>query len=174
MDMVILLVRTLFFYFLIRLLVQGMTKTDKLHLPFLTDLFVGFMVVQLSVLAIEQPAKPLILSLIPIFVLLTVHFLSKKIFTKPHVPKHPFPIQRWADTEIAEWDQEIELFPQKKLPLLLILDGQVLDSNLEQIGKTRFWLKNEIQKFEVRRFKEVAYFSMDEQGKCFLDKKSPI
>ena len=31
------------------------------------------------------------------------------------------------------------------LPLPLIMDGKVQDDNLEKIGKTRFWLKNQLQ-----------------------------
>ena len=53
------------------------------------------------------------------------------------------------------------------LPLPLIMDGKVQDDNLEKIGKTRFWLKNQLQEKGVRDFKEVFYCSIDHRGECF-------
>ncbi|MGO4271748.1 YetF domain-containing protein, partial [Paenibacillus sp. TAF58] len=50
-------------------------------------------------------------------------------------------------------------------------DGKVQDENLEKIGKTRFWLKNQLQAKGVRDFKEVFYFSIDHRGRMFLDRK---
>lgn len=57
------------------------------------------------------------------------------------------------------------------LPLPLIMDGKVQDANLEKLGKTRFWLKSQIQQEGVREFKEVFFCSVDHRGKLFLDKK---
>ncbi|OPH48547.1 hypothetical protein BC351_08770 [Paenibacillus ferrarius] len=57
------------------------------------------------------------------------------------------------------------------LPLALIMDSKVQDDNLEKIGKTRFWLKNQLQLKGVRDFKEVFYCSIDHRGRIFLDRK---
>ncbi|KRF18535.1 DUF421 domain-containing protein [Paenibacillus sp. Soil787] len=57
------------------------------------------------------------------------------------------------------------------LPLPLIMDGKVQDENLDKIGKTRFWLKNQLQVKGVRDFKEVFYCSIDHRGRIFLDHK---
>ncbi|TBL81600.1 DUF421 domain-containing protein [Paenibacillus thalictri] len=57
------------------------------------------------------------------------------------------------------------------LPLPLIMDGRVQDTNLEKIGKTRFWLKNELQSRGAKEFKEVFFCSIDHRGNLFLDKK---
>ncbi|NOV04109.1 DUF421 domain-containing protein [Paenibacillus planticolens] len=57
------------------------------------------------------------------------------------------------------------------LPLPLIMDGKVQDDNLEKIGKTRFWLKNQLQIKGARDFKEVFYCSIDHRGRMFLDRK---
>jgi uncharacterized membrane protein YcaP (DUF421 family) len=61
--------------------------------------------------------------------------------------------------------------PRTGLPLPLIVDGQVLDENLESIGKTRFWLKNEVQKYGYSDFKKIFYCSIDNAGELFLDPK---
>jgi uncharacterized membrane protein YcaP (DUF421 family) len=57
------------------------------------------------------------------------------------------------------------------LPMPLILDGQVQDDNLEKLGKTRFWLKSELQNHEVDNFKHVYFCSIDHKGKLYVDKK---
>ncbi|MFD0694074.1 DUF421 domain-containing protein [Paenibacillus sp. GCM10027628] len=57
------------------------------------------------------------------------------------------------------------------LPLPLIMDGKVQDENLEKIGKTRFWLKNQLQAKGTNDFKEVFYCSIDHRGRLFLDRK---
>ena len=59
------------------------------------------------------------------------------------------------------------------LPLPLIMDGKVQDDNLKKIEKTRFWLKNELQRYGVNDFKEVFFCSIDHRGKLFVDKKRP-
>ncbi|GAA3408268.1 DUF421 domain-containing protein [Paenibacillus hodogayensis] len=57
------------------------------------------------------------------------------------------------------------------LPLSLILDGKVQDSNLEKIGKTRFWLKNQLQAQGVNDFKKVFFCSIDHRGRLYMNKK---
>jgi len=57
------------------------------------------------------------------------------------------------------------------LPLPLIMDGQVQDDNLEKLGKTRFWLKSELQQYDVDNFKQVFFCSIDHKGKLYVDKK---
>ncbi|MNJ52808.1 hypothetical protein D3C77_481620 [compost metagenome] len=57
----------------------------------------------------------------------------------------------------------------EEIPLSLIMDGKVQDQNLEQIGKTRFWLKNQIQARGVKDFKEIFFCSIDHQGKLYIN-----
>jgi uncharacterized membrane protein YcaP (DUF421 family) len=57
------------------------------------------------------------------------------------------------------------------LPLPLIMDGKVQDDNLQKLGKTRFWLKNELQAKGTNDFKDVFFCSIDHKGRIFLDKK---
>ncbi len=56
------------------------------------------------------------------------------------------------------------------LPLPIIMDGKVRDDNLEAIGKTRFWLKNELQQHGVREFKDVFLCTVDHRGKLFVNR----
>ncbi|MNO00029.1 hypothetical protein D3C81_2198230 [compost metagenome] len=51
------------------------------------------------------------------------------------------------------------------------MDGRVDDENLKIIGKTRFWLKNQIQAQGIKDFKEVFYCSIDHKGKIYINRK---
>ncbi|WP_059054409.1 DUF421 domain-containing protein [Paenibacillus senegalimassiliensis] len=55
------------------------------------------------------------------------------------------------------------------LPLPLIMDGKVNDDNLRQIGKTRFWLKQQIQAKGLADFKQVFFCSIDHTGKLYVN-----
>jgi uncharacterized membrane protein YcaP (DUF421 family) len=93
-----------------------------------------------------------------------------------------------SDVEFAilETTGKLSVFPKEKkiseegvhkslrpfqMPVPLIIDGKVQDDWLRQIGKTRFWLKNEIQKQGYRDFKEIFYASVNSNGKLFIDRK---
>ncbi|MGG4092549.1 YetF domain-containing protein [Paenibacillus lautus] len=60
------------------------------------------------------------------------------------------------------------------LPIPLILDGKVQDENLELIDKTRFWLKNEIQNYGAKDFKDIFLCSIDHKGRIYIDRKDRI
>ncbi|MBP1966016.1 DUF421 domain-containing protein [Paenibacillus aceris] len=76
------------------------------------------------------------------------------------------------EKETAIDDQGLKgMIRYEGLPLPLIMDGKVQDDNLEKIGKTRFWLKNQLQVKGARDFKEVFYCSIDHRGRMFLDRK---
>ncbi|WP_134700052.1 YetF domain-containing protein [Ammoniphilus sp. YIM 78166] len=173
MDLAILLIRTLVLYFLLMLTLQLLFRRRKTTLA---DLLVAFMIAQFAVLAVDRPEKPLLALLLPTLLLLVLHQLFKPVFNKkeetpnPKIPSIQLRPQK-ADVEMGLLETVAPSGPIGPLPLPLILDGRVLDHNLEQLGKTRFWLKNEVQRYGVRRFKEVAYCSMDRYGHMFLDKK---
>lgn len=57
------------------------------------------------------------------------------------------------------------------LPLPLIMDGLVQDQNLERIGQTRFWLRDQIRKYGIKEFKEIFLCTLDHKGELYIDKK---
>lgn len=57
------------------------------------------------------------------------------------------------------------------LPLPLIMDGKVQDTNLKKIGKTRFWLKDQLGSRGYHDFKEVFLCTLDHKGEMYIDKK---
>lgn len=54
------------------------------------------------------------------------------------------------------------------LPIPLIMDGKVQDENLEMIGKTRFWLRQQIRQKGVSEFRDVFLCSVDHEGKVYV------
>lgn len=80
-------------------------------------------------------------------------------------PERPAaPVPKEAETDKPR-------FRYEGLPLPLIMDGKVQDENLMKIGKTRFWLKNQLQSKGAYDFKEVFFCSIDHRGRMYLDKK---
>jgi len=58
------------------------------------------------------------------------------------------------------------------LPIALIMDGEVLDENLEKLGKNRFWLKKELRSRGIRSFDDVFFCSIDHNAKLYIGRKS--
>ncbi|OBZ19246.1 hypothetical protein A8L34_06915 [Bacillus sp. FJAT-27264] len=56
------------------------------------------------------------------------------------------------------------------LPIPLIMDGKVQDMNLEMIGKTRFWLRQQIRQKGVSDFRDVFLCSVDHEGKIYVSR----
>lgn len=57
------------------------------------------------------------------------------------------------------------------LPIAIIMDGKVMDEELNKIGKTRFWLKKELNQRGVSNPKDVFFCSVDHKGRLFVDVK---
>ncbi|OXM15387.1 DUF421 domain-containing protein [Paenibacillus herberti] len=55
------------------------------------------------------------------------------------------------------------------LPIPIIMDGKVQDQSLEKLGKNRFWLKQQLRKFNVSDYKQVFFCSVDHKGELFVD-----
>ncbi|HEX9062160.1 MAG TPA: DUF421 domain-containing protein [Clostridia bacterium] len=60
------------------------------------------------------------------------------------------------------------------IPLDLIIDGTVIDKNLNKIGLGREWLTGELKKFGISNVSEVLFASIDSQGEIFYQKKEDL
>jgi uncharacterized membrane protein YcaP (DUF421 family) len=58
------------------------------------------------------------------------------------------------------------------MPVPLVMDGKVQNENLERLGKTRFWLKNELQANQVTDIKQVFLCTIDYRGRVFVHANS--
>jgi uncharacterized membrane protein YcaP (DUF421 family) len=71
--------------------------------------------------------------------------------------------------------QDLNLSTQYEgLPLPLVIDGQVMDSNLQKARLNPGWLKSELNKFGIKSFKDVLFASLDTEGKLFYQAKTKI
>lgn len=88
-------------------------------------------------------------------------------------------LEKQNDTDESDEQREKEKesstepprFRYEGLPLPLIMDGKVQDENLDKIGKTRFWLKNQLQAHGIYDFKKVFFCTIDHRGRLYLDAK---
>ena len=58
------------------------------------------------------------------------------------------------------------------LPYTLILDGHIIDRNLNKIGRDITWLQQELNKFSISNPEEVLFACLDTEGKLFYQLKS--
>jgi uncharacterized membrane protein YcaP (DUF421 family) len=82
---------------------------------------------------------------------------------------HPEQNLQWEASEELVQQQAEHRIRYEGLPLPLIMDGKVLDRNLEKIGRDRFWLKNQIQLKGAKDFKEIFFCTIDHRGRIFVD-----
>ena len=59
------------------------------------------------------------------------------------------------------------------LPLVLIMDGQVMSSELRKSQLTEAWLRTELEKCGIKSPNEVLIASLNTQGELFLQPKEP-
>jgi uncharacterized membrane protein YcaP (DUF421 family) len=97
--------------------------------------------------------------------------VRKKDFHESHLVRDPSMknLQWEASQELTDQQQEGNRIRYEGLPLPLIMDGKVLDKNLDKIGRDRFWLKNQIQLKGAKDFKEIFFCSIDHRGNIFID-----
>ncbi|WP_096188249.1 DUF421 domain-containing protein [Evansella halocellulosilytica] len=57
------------------------------------------------------------------------------------------------------------------LPLPLILDGEVQEDHLSEIGKTPLWLRQQLRKLGYREIKKISYCSLNGDQQFFIDLK---
>mgnify|MGYP001330990565 CR=1 FL=1 len=58
-----------------------------------------------------------------------------------------------------------------RMPVPVIVEGEVQDEGLKKLGKNRLWLKREIRKKGYQRFEDIYFATVNHQGELFLDPK---
>ncbi|PZD94151.1 hypothetical protein DNH61_19555 [Paenibacillus sambharensis] len=56
----------------------------------------------------------------------------------------------------------------EKLPLLLISEGKVIEENLRQTGKTRFWLNREVTLKGIKGIRQVCWCTINFRGELYI------
>ena len=67
--------------------------------------------------------------------------------------------------------EDMNILPEYEgIPYDLIVDGKIMQKNLQAIGKDKEWLKKQVQKFKMQPH-EVLVATMDGKGNFFCQKK---
>ncbi|WP_235287282.1 DUF421 domain-containing protein [Paenibacillus tarimensis] len=56
----------------------------------------------------------------------------------------------------------------EKLPVLLIAHGKVMEENLQQTGKTRFWLNREVSLAGLKGIRQVYWCTVNGRGELYI------
>jgi uncharacterized membrane protein YcaP (DUF421 family) len=56
--------------------------------------------------------------------------------------------------------------------LPLVLDGKILEDNLEKVDKTAFWLRQELKKAGIKDIKGISFCTLNEDGTLYVDEKN--
>ncbi|MCR8644109.1 hypothetical protein NV379_15760 [Paenibacillus sp. N1-5-1-14] len=163
-----LILRLVLIGLVVALVVRPISKVEVGKLS-VVDFVILVMVAQIGVMAFVEPGRKLTDVLMPLAILAVIRFMLTVKIPARGIPKE-LP-QTVSSVGIPPIEQS-GLIRYEGLPLPLILDGKVQDANLEKIGQTRFWLKNQLQEMGAEGFKQVFFCSFDHRGRMYyLDKK---
>ena len=67
--------------------------------------------------------------------------------------------------------EDFNIMPEYEgIPYDLVIDGEVMEKNLEAIGKNYNWLKKQVEKFDIKP-EEALVVTIDGKGQIFCQKK---
>lgn len=69
---------------------------------------------------------------------------------------------------VIKKDEDSESSPIQMI-LPLILDGKILEDNLEKMNKTSFWLRQELKKVGFKDIKTISFCTLNDDGALFVD-----
>ena len=72
---------------------------------------------------------------------------------------------------VIKKNEETERSPLQMI-LPLVLDGKVLEDNLEKVDKTAFWLRQELKKVGFKDVKSISFCTLNEDGSLYVDEKN--
>ncbi|UTI41871.1 DUF421 domain-containing protein [Niallia sp. RD1] len=204
----IILFRTILIYALIVLIFRLMGKREIGELSIL-DLVVFIMIAEIAVVAIEDYHDPLLPTLFPMFILLSIQVLlaflslkSKKmrdfiegeptlIIKNGEINEAAMKSQRYnyddllvqlrekdirniADVEFAilETSGKLSVFEKENnkssITIPLIMDGIIQESNLDKMGRTNLWLRQQLKEKGFLHIKNISFCSYQD-GEFYVD-----
>ncbi|GGB49299.1 DUF421 domain-containing protein [Fictibacillus barbaricus] len=69
---------------------------------------------------------------------------------------------------VIKKDEDSESSPIHMI-LPLILDGKILEDNLEKMNKTSFWLRQELKKVGFKDIKTISFCTLNDDGSLYVD-----
>lgn len=148
MELIIVLIKTLFFYWAIVLVYRFMGKREVGELS-IVDLIVSILIAELAAMSIEQYKKSIFLSLIPMLILVILQIILAKLSLK-----HP-KLRTLLDGE----------------PSFIIEKGKV---NYKELVKQRYNLEDlltQLREREIKSLEDVDYAILETSGKLSVFQK---
>ena len=148
MDFIIVLVKTLFFYWIIVVVYRFMGKREVGELS-IVDLTVSILIAELVAISIEQYDKSVFLSLIPMLILMLLQIILAKLSLK-----HP-KLRTLLDGE----------------PSFIVEKGKV---NYKELVKQRYNLEDlltQLRAREIKSLEDVDYAILETSGKLSVFQK---
>ncbi len=148
MELIIVLVKTLFFYWTIVLVYRFMGKREVGELS-IVDLIVSILIAELAAMSIEQYKTSIFLSLIPMLILVILQIILAKLSLK-----HP-KLRTLLDGE----------------PSFIIEKGKV---NYKELVKQRYNLEDlltQLREREIKSLEDVDYAILETSGKLSVFQK---
>ena len=190
MDILIVLYRTILFYFVIAIVYRFMGKREIGELSIM-DLIVSILIAELAAMAIDKYKSNVFISLVPICALVIIQIITAKISLKSpdireKIEGEPSIIinrgkvnfeemlnQRY-NLDDLETSGKLSVFLKDKdhsYPLPVILDGKVDKETLVQIGKDEEWLNKRLKDNNVTA-KQVFYAFYKNKHLFFIENEN--
>ena len=80
-------------------------------------------------------------------------------------------LNKEAKQLVTKKDMNIELNTEKHIPSEIIVDGKIVYKNLEELGKTKEWINNELKNNKIDSIKDVFYAELQENGQLYIQKE---
>ncbi|MCM3716983.1 DUF421 domain-containing protein [Fictibacillus phosphorivorans] len=68
-------------------------------------------------------------------------------------------------------DDDFERSPLQMI-LPLVLDGKMIEDNLQKVDKTAFWLRQELKKAGFKEIKNISFCTLNADGSLYVDEKN--
>ena len=186
MDLVIVTLKTVFFYFFIILAYRIMGKREVGQLGVI-DLIVSILIAEMVAISIENYEQTLLKTVIPIGVLVILEIVLAYLSTKSRKIRNflggkpsliicdgKLNYSEMAKLRYSLDDLLVQLRQNVKssYPLPLIIDGKIDYNTLTEIKKSKTWLINELLKSRLTP-KDVLY-AFYKRNKIYLIRRSEV
>ncbi|HET7627309.1 MAG TPA: DUF421 domain-containing protein [Bacillales bacterium] len=109
---------------------------------------------------------------------LTMMLRNKNIFSVQDVdyaifePNGKFSVlKKPSRTMVTKADMQIPVPSNRALPTELITDGSVVKRNLQEVGKTEEWLKEQLRADGIQEIAEVFFAELQSNGTLYIERR---
>ncbi|HEU4965786.1 MAG TPA: DUF421 domain-containing protein [Bacilli bacterium] len=83
-------------------------------------------------------------------------------------------LKQVAQESVTKQDLQLPTPKRQYLPTELIVDGQVVQRNLQELGLNRSWLSVQLKQQGIDSYEDIFYAELQSDGSIWIDKKSDV